>query len=188
MKACSHAIAVLLVSSVTAYAQDYAPRHHFPGGGSEVLLIFISTSTCTGNSEDRLDEVVRGMKVHLRDRVEPTNRAFFAVGAAAEWSIAQGVDYLLRGVSPGYSTKAFGAWDEIWVGRDWLNNAAVEHMWRGDGRSTVPQLIVLERQVVLGERGIEVGANTVLARVVGSKAIVEWFDRGLPFRDADQEH
>lgn len=173
---------VLVTTPGTVAAQTYEPQSSFPTNGVELVLIFISSSTCTGNREERLGDVVMQMKRQLGDRAEREGKTFYAVGAAVEWSVEQGIDYLLRGIAPGYSDKNFGMWDEVWVGRDWLNNAGIQYMWRGDGLSVIPQLVVVERTVEMGERGIQVGHDKIVARVVGSQQIIAWFDDNMPFQ------
>ena len=180
MKPTSVLLLALLSAPATISAQEYEPRELFPSEGSEVVLVFISDAYCSGNGEERLDDAIRGVKRGLKARFERDGAAFFAVGAAAQWGVESGVDYLVHGIAPGYSNKDFGAWDEIWVGRSWLNNGAIEHIWRGDQRSTIPQLVVFRRDVVSTDTGFQFGPEQVIARIVGSREIVAWFDEGMP--------
>lgn len=161
--------------------RDYEPRYELPGTGSEVLFVFISTSTCVGNGADRLDDAIRGAKAALKDRFEGRDQAFFAVGATPEWSVEDGIDYLIRGAAPGFDAMDFGPWDEVQAGRNWLNNGAVDYIWREvPGRPIVPQGVVIERPVTVEREGIEIGDARLLARAQGGDGIVEWFDRGMP--------
>jgi hypothetical protein len=166
--------------TTTLKEQEPPSSQTLPANGSEVVLVFISNSVCTGNGTGRLDEAIRTSKTELRARVAEEGHTFYSIGAAVEWDIEGGIAYLVDGTAPGYTQKEFGSWDEIWVGRDWLNNAAIEHMWRADRVSVIPQLIVLQRSVVLQEDGPSVGTSHVLSRVRGSAEIVRWFDAGMP--------
>lgn len=175
------ALLVLALGSSSLIGQEYEPRYELPRTGSEVLLVFISTSGCIGNKAERLDDAIRGAKVALNERIEAQGQAFFTIGSAPQWSVEEGLDYLIRGLTPGFDDKDFGPWDEVQAGRNWLNSSAVDYIWRGvRGRPAVPQIVVIERSVTRGEGGIQIGEDRLLARAIGGDGIVEWFDEGMP--------
>lgn len=176
-------LVVALAIPAAAQAQGYEPAGVMPDS-SEVVLVFISTSTCTGNEKERLGDAIRDAKLSLRERASAEGSTFFAIGAAAEWSVENGLAYLLEGRSS-YGTRDFGAWDEVLAGRNWLNSAAIEFILRDEkGRPIVPQAIVFRRRVGRGPDGLEVGEREVLVRAVGSQAILDWSDRGSPIQGA----
>ena len=75
----------------------------------------------------------------------------------------------------------FGPFDEIVVGRGWLNSAVVTYVWRDpDGSAGVPQLILVRRTVTVNERGINVSPDSLLFRLTGARAITSWAQSGAP--------
>ena len=146
-------------------------------------MVFISTARCVGNTAEGFDEAVRGMKTALKERAEAEGHAFYAIGATAQWSVEEGLDYLMRGESPVFHTQDFGPWDEVWAGRNWLNTAGIDFIWRGtEGPPVVPQVVVIERTVETADSGLTIGPDRLLARAEGGDGVVEWFEAGMPFK------
>lgn len=177
------AAALLLGATTGAAAQDsaqpYEPTHELPDS-MEIVMVFASTSTCIGNSQDLLDDAIRKGKVRLSEVAESEGSAFYAIGAALEWSVEDGLAYLMEGASNS-GIKEFGAWDEVQAGRNWLNAAAVDFIWRDSaGKAVVPQVVVFRRPVKVHPRNIEVEEREVVVRAIGAEAIIDWFEAGSP--------
>ena len=172
------ALLLLLALPHVGEAQEYEPDFELPES-AELIVVYIATSNCVGNFHPRLDSAIHRMKIVLSKRAETSGIGFGAIGVAAQWSVQEGLAYLLEGQSSA-GKKDFGAWDEVHAGRNWINASAIDYIWRDiQGRASVPQIIILERTIVTGSR-IEVGRDQFLARYVGSEEIVAWVDNAMP--------
>jgi hypothetical protein len=123
---------------------------------------------------------VRAIKNKLAAKAKAANTGFAAIGVSLDWSPEAGADYLLRGKSI-FGTHDFGAWDEIHAGRNWMNELVIRYIWRDyPGTPGISQLVVVERTVVQGQRGLAVGADKLLYRALGPEAMIAWLNAGLP--------
>lgn len=109
--------------------------------------------------------------------------------AAARQIAGSGRHLLLRGVSldpeigAGVRDLALvGAFDEISVGGNWTNSAVVHYLGGDMGRmyqqASVPQVIVLEREVDNQITALHVGPEHELARYIGTTEIWNWARHG----------
>lgn len=172
--------------SASGQARTYAPSEALPTAPTrEIMLVFFSTSSCVGNRHPDLGSAVRSMKTMLSQRARQDGTSFSAVGVAAEWSIADGLNYLLEGVST-WENHDFGAWDEVQAGRNWLNASALKYVWRDpDGAPTVPQVILVERVIGLDGNRIAASADRAVLRLAGSDEITQWVIDGMPLPAVD---
>ncbi|MEJ7813083.1 MAG: hypothetical protein WKG32_21915 [Gemmatimonadaceae bacterium] len=123
----------------------------------------------------------------LRAAQKRSNSGSFArtsvVGIAIDPDIAKGLGYL-DGVGR-------GSFDEISVGRGWVNEHLGTLVWRDSaGVAAVPQVIVVARDLsaVLRPRmSVRIGRDSVLMRLVGYKAVVEWVQGGARVANATTE-
>jgi hypothetical protein len=137
--------------------------------GDEILLVFIGGSFCNGTKQPGLKEAVAQLNSDLRERVRAQGKTFVSVGVAMDWSVAEGVDFLL----------SFGQFDELVVGRNWLNSAVVRYVWRDTpGSAALPQLVVVTRHVNVGGSIIDVGSERLLTRKLGADEIIAWARQG----------
>lgn len=75
--------------------------------------------------------------------------------------------------------------DEVTVGDNWKNSAAVELMEQGSASaSAVPQIIIAERSVRPDGGALTVSGEHVLARYIGPDAIEAWVQQGAPIPGA----
>lgn len=172
-------LTVLTLCPCRLDAQQYEPSYETPRRG-ELIAVFISTSTCVGNANPDLDKAIRTVKATLAKRSKAAGLGFAAVGVASQWSVADGLKYLLDGASP-MGKKDFGQWDEVAAGRNWIGMIPSEYVWRDSaGQATVPQLIILERTLQPGQTRIAIGKDRVLQRLNGAVRIVAWAKAGAP--------
>ena len=120
------------------------------------------------------------MKQALADRATAAGESFSAIGVAAEWSIEDGLAYLIEGKWT-RGIHDFGAWDEVQAGRNWLASGALNYVWRDPaGVPTVPQVVLLEREVGISGDRISASEDVPVLRLVGSDEITEWVTSGMP--------
>jgi hypothetical protein len=80
----------------------------------------------------------------------------------------------------------FGEWDQVVLGRNWMNDYVVRLMWgQEDIVPVTPQLLLITRTVDLPDQlgpdaRIRFKGDTVAMSLTGVKEIVEWVDAGLP--------
>lgn len=180
MRVAAFLLLMLLQASHAFGQQDsvYTPAHRLPASGPEYVLVFFSSSDCVGNKNPELGPSVQRLKYLLAEAARENGHAFRAIGAAIDWSTDAGLDYLTKGVSK-WSPQPLGAWDEILLGGNWLGTAATQHVWRAEGgMPSVPQLILVRRNVKMGERGITIEEDEVLHRANGADEIVTWAREG----------
>jgi hypothetical protein len=140
--------------------------------GPELYAVFIGSSTCGATEREGFGDVVEGIKLQLRGRAEQAGMRFAVAGAATDWHVEPGLAFL----------RHFGEWDEVLVGRNWLNAAAVRYLWRDiPGRPAVPQVILLRRHVTVSDEGIEISEEQLVARKLGVFEIEDWYENGSPF-------
>lgn len=152
----------------------YRPDARAPEG-REVVVVFISSSFCVANRDSAFKPAVREMMRRLGMQRDSAGRRVSVTGVSIDWSARDGLAYL----------EGFGAFDEVVAGRNWFNSAATRYIWQAPGaRSAIPQVVLVERTVSPGARGVEVGAERELGRFVGADEIREWVARGAPLPPA----
>lgn len=180
---------MLLVPTVADGQPRYEPSHE-PPLGHERILIFVSSSGCVANHEEEFDDAVRQLKAILAERAAENGQSFSAVGVAVEWDVERGTDYLLRGRWSGGALD-FGPFDEIVVGRNWGNSAAVRYLqdlspngcpspagiWQA-----VPQLFLVDREAEewRADGEFRYGPERLLLQACGADEIIKWMRQGAP--------
>lgn len=75
----------------------------------------------------------------------------------------------------------FGDFDEVIVGRGFLNSAVMQYVWRDiEGPADIPQLILISRNVEVARNAIRVSPDSLLFRLGGSADIIRWGKAGAP--------
>lgn len=150
--------------------------------GTELIAIYFGSANCAWSNRDSMPQAVREVKTALAEKADARGHAFASVGVALDWSVEEGLDHLDR----------FGHFDEVSTGRNWLNSAAVDYVWKDvPGRPATPQILVLKRTVRgpgLGSSGgrYVVDDPNVVVRKVGYHEILRWVDEDVALpRDED---
>lgn len=134
-------------------------------GRPETILVFVGSSSCVNSTDPRLSEAVRRLRTRLREQAEEQGRTFSSIGVSLDWRVSVGTKYL----------ESLGPFDEVLIGRSWLNSGALKYIW-GDqlgGPAAVPQLLVVERFLDQpASNVIHVASERVLYRMSGVTDIV----------------
>lgn len=142
---------------------DQAPRRSLRSG-TEIVAIFIGSSTCGASNYPGLASAVATIRSGLRMAAVRRGAQFSMIGAALDWSVSEGLKFL----------ESFGPFDEVTVGRNWINGAATSYMLREfPGQMSLPQLVVVERTIGVGQTAIQVGEDRFIMRRVGFDALFE---------------
>jgi hypothetical protein len=133
------------------------------GTTDELVAVLIASSDCGASQKEELRRALRGLRSAIVAMPEAKSKRVVLIGAALDWAIPDGVAYL----------KSIGGFDEIAVGNSWLNAAAIQYIWQAPGRLTsIPQLVVFEREVTVTREGITVSPSHIIKRMRGVPEIL----------------
>jgi len=157
--------------SIPALAREsYAPAAR-TDSGSELMFVFVGSSSCPWSNRPELRTLVRTARLAVRDKAIAEDVGFAAVGIAGDAVASNGIAYL----------AGFGEFDEVMAGRGWLNGGVLRYIY-GDlpGPAATPQIVVVERRVVVARGQRSVADERVVARQAGLAEIRRWVDIGMP--------
>lgn len=142
-----------------------------PDADEELVVVFIGRSTCGASRVTGLAERMRSLRDTAERRAREQGRRAVFVGVATDPVLADGLAFL----------EAFGRFDEVIVGRGWLNHGLLRYV-REDhpGPASIPQVVVYTRTVTPAGTRMELGPETLLLRKVGVPAIRAWAEAGFP--------
>lgn len=172
------AATLTVAASGAALAQGYQPAYvdgtgSGLGRGAEIVLVYFGSSDCMPCQDAGFKADLERAKVRLAARAEDEGKAFAAVGVALDWDVAEGFDFL----------QGSGAFDEVAIGRNWENAAALAHLWRADGLDSraiaIPSLVVFERSVTAAGP-IAATEPDYRFEVAGAIGLRDWVEAGLP--------
>jgi hypothetical protein len=143
-------------------------------GGDEVVLMLITSSHCAYCTDAELASLVREAAVSLRRAALGHEATLVSIGVALNWIPGEGWRFLERIMN----------FDEVVIGRNWLNSKIVELGWSyPDAEMTIPQIVVYKQTVVapVESRRASISRPEVIVRVIGPDAIRRWVEAGCPF-------
>jgi hypothetical protein len=147
--------------------QTYIPDYEFRPG-EEVVLVFIGASFCGAQREPGFPAVVERAKLGVARQARERGQQFRAHAVSLDWKPDEAMDFL----------RHFGAFDEISVGSNWLNDGAVRYIWRDlPGQPAVPQIIILKRHIET-DGAVSVRDEHVVRRFAGTEQITAWMSAG----------
>jgi hypothetical protein len=128
------------------------------GTTSEVVLVLMGNSQCGACNDPDVPAAVARLKTMTDSAATRTEMRFSFIGVSLDWNVGNGLEYLAR----------YGGYDEVIVGRNWLNTGVTSWIWRDHpGPPSMPQAVLLLRTIEQGERGITISRDSILARYVG---------------------
>ncbi len=99
--------------------------------------MFVASTTCARINDPRLEDALLAARRYLEDYAREDEYGFVTVGVSIEAALDRGAELLER----------FGPFDEIHIGRGYLNAAAQRYMRTFLGVEAVPQIVILQRDV-----------------------------------------
>jgi hypothetical protein len=150
-------------------AGTYSPTYRIPTG-RQLVVVYIGMTACGHSRDHELTEAVRRMKPLLARQADSLKRPLSVNGVALDWVVDSGVVYL----------QSLGAWNEIGVGGQWTSLGAEKFVWKAGAYPNIPQVLVYERTVTQGKKGITFGPERRLATYVGTDEVIGWVSRGAP--------
>lgn len=166
----------LLSAPVGGPAVRPASQVRFSTTRDEVTLVLLTKSTCPWSSKQVVVDAVRLVKDSLSSRLSRRGIVFTTLGVSMDFETDDGIRHLRR----------FGAFDEVAVGRGWLNSVARPYFTgSAAGPAATPQLLVLHRRMappLLEDGGliIETTPDEILGRYVGVQEILRWIRNDIP--------
>jgi hypothetical protein len=153
-------------AAVRAYVPDYELRK-----GREIVLVLVGAAFCGAQREPGFPQAVEDAKLRVRDQAKARAAQFRAVAVSLDWKTDEAMSFL----------DGFGAFDEVTVGSNWLNEGAQRYIWRDlPGPAAVPQVLVIEREIEIEPR-VQVRSERVVKRLVGAPTVIEWVRAGAKF-------
>jgi hypothetical protein len=134
----------------------------------EVIVVYLGVAGVDGAMIGVADTI----RLAASRRIAGSGRHLILRGVSLDPEIADGVRDL----------ATVGTFDEINVGGNWTNSAVVHYlggdMGRAYSKASVPQVIVLEREVDNQITALHVGPEHELARYIGTTEIWNWARHG----------
>lgn len=172
------ALALAVTLAVPVAAQQYTPAYDDPDyyglqSGTELVMVYVGSTSCGPCHSPEVKSALEAAKVALAERARREGKTFVAVGVATDYIVEEGIEFL----------ASSGRFDEIVVGRNWLNSASLAHLWRSEGVEdrvvAIPGVVVFEQEVSLGEI-VEASEPRYLVELAGADAIPAWAEAGAP--------
>jgi len=133
--------------------------------GTEVIAFFLASSTCGASQHPRLPSALKAIRTKLNGQSQSEGKRFVYVGVAVDDDPDAGLTFL----------KPFGPFDEIVSGGGRVGTGSVDLLIRGmPGPLSLPQLIIVERTIEVGQSTISVGRDHILSRKLGFDEILKF--------------
>jgi hypothetical protein len=149
---------------VRRYTPAYASRT-----GKELMMVLVGAAFCGAQRKPGFPQQVEDAKLSLQRQAAASGRQFSALAVSLDWKTDDALAFL----------EHFGEWDQMSVGHNWLNEGAIRYVWRDmPGDPVVPQILVIERDVVKGDEAITVRGERLVKRLQGTAEIEAWIKGG----------
>jgi len=163
------AVVAMWLSGTTLLVWTFWPRHQQTidtryESGTHLLMVFAAPTSPVGE----LHDAVLGAKSALRSHAQEHGYMFSTVGISNQWLVREGFEQL----------QEYGDFDEVIIGRNWLNTGVGQYIRPGTDRAAVPQLRVLLQEVIVGSVGPRVDEPKDIIRLTGTPAILDWAGGG----------
>lgn len=174
---------VLLVATATAVAarsiriqprSEEETTHYRLRPGSELVIVLIGSSACSiardGDGQSAFRATIKMLRQQARDhQIERVS----TVGVAVDWLPDSGLAFL----------RKITEFDEVIVGRSWLNTGLDRYVRASGGELAVPQVIVLRRSVAMSPNAVNelaISDEHILQTTVGLEPLLAWARAGAP--------
>lgn len=161
------------ITYVLAQSPTYKPKHEIPKG-IELVAVYIGANDCVPCHDANMKNAFRKMKDMLAERSAKKGQRFAVTGVSLDWDVETGIKFL----------SDIGPFDQVIIGKNWTNNAALEYIWNDpSGQPAIPQIVIFQREVRETEGRISMSGFRVLKRQFGAKGIINWISKGALIDD-----
>lgn len=109
----------------------------------EYVALLITSSWCPAATNPEGIAATRELINMHAERAEERNAVFVRQAIVLDWNVQEGYDV----------AQSFGTFDEVSIGRNWINESAMTHIWNRDTAvPSVPQVVVFTRDIVVREQ------------------------------------
>ena len=130
-------------------------------------MIFVGASFCGEATNPALPRGVQAFRDSLAAEANASGKHLSSIGVSIDNDVEIGTAFLSR----------FAGFDEVSVGGNWLNGAALLYIVRDvPGRLMIPQIVVVERDISTSGNVLNVGRDSLVKRVF-SREILALGDR-----------
>jgi hypothetical protein len=165
-------LALLVLLGVTITVRELTPPD-VPAvdtrmrSGSHMTLVVLAP---TGAGDRGLEADIAEAKSAVRRRAHESGFYFSTVGISVDWSVSNGLRIL----------SGLADFDEVIVGRNWLNSGARRYIHDLRGEPSVPQVVVILEDIRVDTLPIQFGKPRQILQLIGPQAISEWASAGYP--------
>lgn len=139
-----------------------------PTNGPQRLLVLIVAAGCAASSRRDFAEQVAAVRKGIEQAAISGRWQLVTLGVALDHGVGDGLVMLRR----------FGRFDQVMVGSGWLNEGGVRYIWRDfAGEPVLPQMLLIEREVTVGDGRLRFGSDRLVARAVGAAEVARWAAR-----------
>jgi hypothetical protein len=137
--------------------------------GTDLVVVVVS-GECGACVIPKYESAIRRLRPLLTKQATIAGMSFGLIGVSANATIAEGLQYF----------KRLGQFDELVVGRSWFNTAELDYIFRArrGGMPSIPQVVIVERELSGSLSHPKVGRDTILARYIGTDEIIGWATSG----------
>ena len=152
-------------------------RRSYPSGDHLVAYVLLS-HRCPFSRDKTTQTAVAQIRSSLKTLEGKEYAKVSVVGVAVEYDLNAGFEYLrdLQRSAP--------AFDELSIGRGWLNDFITALVWRGGfAQPATPSVVVVRRRVdASAYPQMSVGPDSLLLSLRGRPDLVSWVAEGTPIR------
>lgn len=139
--------------------------------GRKVVFVYIGAESCGFSLKPGFDKTIRQIQSLVSQQSRKRGEPFSSLGVSAGLSPELGAKYLER----------FGPFDEIASGNSLLNSYAIRFFFDDlPGEASLPQVLVVERDLQALDPGYLYRNERVLIRAIGVPQIEQWAADGAP--------
>ncbi len=141
--------------------------------GHEVVMVFVGSPKCGFCNHPEMAPLVREAAESLRERAASDDATLVSVGVSPNWVPGEGWRFLARIMN----------FDEVVIGRSWLNSEVVELGWSYPNADVAtPQIIVYRQNVVRPSETVRasISREAPTVRATGIDGIRGWVEAGCP--------
>jgi hypothetical protein len=150
-----------------AFASKYRPDYEF-ATGPELVLVFVGASFCGADRQPGFRQALEDAKVLVERQAKARGIQFRTHGISLDWQPRQAMAALAR----------FGAFDEVSLGSNWLNDGALRYIWRDyPSVPQVPQVLLVQRRIETQPQ-VRVTEERVVRRFIGTDQVMKWVAEG----------
>ena len=135
--------------------------------GTHISFILIAP---TSNANRAFVDAISSARDSVRAYARRNNYIYTTIGIADDWNPERGVEQL----------SEYGHFDELIVGRNWLNSGVELYVTQEAAPNEVPQVLIVRRTVSVDSLPVQYGPLTQILRMSGTDDVLEWARAGFP--------